>query len=112
MNNTTNTQMNTQIDLKDYRQPMVTSLGVMLGFLIGFLGQWTTEDTFSLNTPSEQIVFIGSFIGILCLLIALFRMLSPITQNTQALHHYTLTLKIYITGIIIALSAMLTSAFI
>jgi len=34
-------------ELKDYRQPVVTSLGVILGFLIGFLGQWVTEDNFA-----------------------------------------------------------------
>ena len=26
-------------EMKDYRQPVVTSLGVILGFLVGFLGQ-------------------------------------------------------------------------
>lgn len=36
-------------ELKDYRQPVVTSLGVILGFLLGFLGQWVTEDGFALK---------------------------------------------------------------
>ena len=46
-------------ELKDYRQPLVTSLGVILGFLIGFLAQWVSEDDFALSGAADWLVFAG-----------------------------------------------------
>ena len=40
-------------DLKDYRQPLVTSLGVILGFLIAFLAQWISEDEWETATVGD-----------------------------------------------------------
>lgn len=100
------------IDLKDYRQPMVTSLGVMLGFLIGFLGQWVTEDSFALKGSGDSIAFWGCFTGILLLLYALFRMLSPMTDSGKALRYYKNTLLLYISGVLFAFGGMILSAFI
>ncbi len=36
-------------DIKDFRQPVVTSLGVIVGFLLGYVGQWLTEANFALR---------------------------------------------------------------
>jgi hypothetical protein len=100
------------IDLKDYRQPMVTSLGVMLGFLIGFLGQWVTEDSFELKNISDSVAFFGCFFGVLLLLVSLFRMLTPMTDNTKASRFYKSTLWMYIAGVLSAFGGLLLSAFI
>lgn len=100
------------IDLKDYRQPMVTSLGVMLGFLIGFLGQWVTEDNFALAGIADYVVFGGSVIGVSCLLSALFRMLNPTVPAESHLAYYKSTLNLYMGGVVVAFVSMLVSAFI
>ena len=100
------------IDLKDYRQPMVTSLGIIIGFLLGFLGQWVTEESFALKTASDVLTFLGSVLGVILLLIALFRMLTPQESTDAAVMAYRNTLKLYAFGVILPLASMLISAFI
>ncbi len=98
------------MEIKDYRQPMVTSIGVILGFLMGFLGQWVTEPTFRLVTSSDYMVFSGSLLGVVLLLVAMYRMLSPVVP-ADVLHHYQRTLRLYMCGIVVAFSSMVVSAF-
>jgi hypothetical protein len=98
------------IDLKDYRQPMVTSIGVILGFLIGFLGQWVTEGTFSLILPGDKVVFYGCLTGAFCLFVALFRMLSIVSSSDVCLF-YKNTLYIYMFGVVFSFGSILASAF-
>lgn len=99
------------MEIKDYRQPMVTSIGVILGFLMGFLGQWVTEPTFKLVTSADHLVFAGSLLGVVLLLVAMYRMLSPVLP-TQLMHYYRRTLQLYMCGIVVAFSSMVVSAFI
>ena len=101
----------TTIDFKDYRQPVVTSLGIILGFLFGFLGQWVTEETFSLKGAGDVLTFLGSIAGTFLLLIALFRMLSPREPSEAALAAYRNILWLYATGVAIPLASILVSAF-
>lgn len=99
------------IDLKDYRQPTVTSLGIIIGFLLGFLGQWVTEETFALKGLGDVLTFVGSILGVVLLLVALFRMLAPRENSHEALEAYRSILKLYAAGVVIPLGAMLVSAF-
>jgi polyferredoxin len=99
------------MEIKDYRQPMVTSIGVILGFLMGFLGQWVTEPTFKLASASDYMVFVGSLAGVVLLLVALYRMLSP-ALPTDVAQYYGRTLQLYMGGIVVAFSSMVVSAFI
>jgi hypothetical protein len=99
-------------ELKDYRQPVVTSLGVILGFLVGFLGQWVTEEDFALRSLSDGVVLLGCCVGALLLFSALFRMLQPNAAPEAALAHYRVTLKLYMAGLGAAFGSILVSAFI
>jgi hypothetical protein len=99
-------------ELKDYRQPVVTSLGVILGFLVGFLGQWVTEDNFALRSLSDGVVLLSCCMGALLLFSALFRMLQPGLAAEAALAHYRVTLKLYMAGLGAAFGGILLSAFI
>jgi uncharacterized membrane protein len=99
------------MEIKDYRQPLVTSIGVILGFLMGFLGQWVTEPAFHLASAADHIVFAGSLVGVVLLLVALYRMLSPqLPQDVT--RYYARTLKLYMGGIVVAFSSMVVSAFV
>jgi hypothetical protein len=98
------------MEIKDYRQPMVTSIGVILGFLMGFLGQWVTEPSFKLVSSADHMVFAGSLAGIVLLLLAMYRMLSP-DLPAQVMQYYRRTLHLYMSGIVLAFSSMVISAF-
>ena len=102
----------TAFELKDYRQPVVTSLGVILGFLVGFLGQWVTEEDFALRSLADGVVLLGCCAGALLLFSALFRMLQPGVAPEEALAHYRVTLKLYMAGLGAAFGGILVSAFI
>ena len=97
-------------ELKDYRQPLVTSLGVILGFLVGFLAQWVSEEHFALASRSDWLVFIGCIAGAAILLRVLFRMLSP-PGSAAPLLFYRRTLRLYISGIAIAFLSLIVAAF-
>ncbi|RFO98092.1 hypothetical protein DIC66_05065 [Rhodoferax lacus] len=99
------------MEIKDYRQPMVTSIGVILGFLMGFLGQWVTEPAFHLGSGADYIVFAGCLLGVVLLLVALYRMLAP-AQPQDMTRYYTRTLRLYMGGIVVAFSSMVVSAFV
>jgi hypothetical protein len=103
--------MKADMEIKDYRQPMVTSIGVILGFLMGFLGQWVTEPAFHLSTAADYVVFAGSLTGVVLLLLALYRMLSPALPSDVATY-YARTLQLYMGGIVVAFSSIVLSAFI
>jgi hypothetical protein len=99
------------MEIKDFRQPMVTSIGVILGFLIGFLGQWVTEPAFDLAGVADYIVFAGTLAGVVMLLLALYRMLSP-ALPTDVARYYARTLQLYMGGIVVSFSSMVVSAFV
>jgi uncharacterized membrane protein len=99
------------MEIKDYRQPMVTSIGVILGFLMGFLGQWVTEPTFKLVAAPDYMVFSGSLLGVVLLLVALYRMLAPVMPK-DVVQYYARTLQLYMGGMVVAFSSMVVSAFI
>jgi uncharacterized membrane protein len=99
------------MEFKDYRQPMVTSIGVILGFLMGFLGQWVTEPQFKLASAADYLVFTGTVLGVVMLLLALYRMLSPRLPK-ELEPYYLRTLRLFMGGIVVACASMLVSAFI
>ena len=97
-------------ELKDYRQPLVTSLGVILGFLVGFLAQWVSEENFALASASDWLVFAGCIAGAAILLRVLFRMLSP-PEAGDPLLRYRRTLRLYVSGIAVAFLSLIVAAF-
>lgn len=106
-----NSLMEALMEIKDYRQPMVTSIGVILGFLMGFLGQWVTEPTFELVSSADYMVFAGSLLGVVLLLAAMYRILSPVLP-AEVTSYYQRTLQLYMSGIVVAFSSIVVSAFI
>ena len=87
-------------NIQNYRQPMVTAIGIILGFVLGFTGKWATESS-TVFDIGDYIVFVGLIISILLLIVALFRILN----NAEIIHpgkYYNTTLKLFIVGVCIA----------
>lgn len=95
---------------KEYRQPLVTSLGVILGFLVGFLAQWVSEDEFALRDAADWLLFLGSVAGAGILLRVLFRTLAP-PNDANPLRYYRRTLRMYMSGIALAFLSLIIAAF-
>jgi len=98
-------------DPKDFRQAPVAAVGVVLGFLIGFLGQWVTEDDFAIRTTADAVVLAGCSLGAWLLFVVLFRLLDPDVPSAQALSHYRLSRKLMMAGMALAFGSILASAF-
>jgi hypothetical protein len=98
-------------DIKDFRQPVVTSLGVIVGFLLGYLGQWVTETDFVLRNLSDHVHFWGIVAAAGLLLVALYRMLLPLLDPAQAYRYYRHTLRLYMGAVGLAIGVIGLSPF-
>ena len=91
-------------DLAAYRQPMVTSLGIIMGFLLNFLAGWATkEDQVSeMKNPADWIVAVTLLPALVIMVIVLYRILDirhPIEKLEQV---YVTTLRLYLAAIVLA----------
>ena len=64
-------------NLKEFRQPMVTAIGIILGFVMSFSADWATE-TVDESTNADYFVGLGLAIGVFLLITALFRRLTEL----------------------------------
>lgn len=97
-------------NIQNYRQPMVTSIGIILGFVLGFTGKWATEPVTETQI-TDSIVGIGLFFSIIFLIIALYRILNNNYPQDKAAIYYRKTLKIFIWGITLAFLGIVISIF-
>ncbi|MFO1032587.1 MAG: hypothetical protein U1E15_00240 [Hyphomicrobiales bacterium] len=91
-------------DLTQFRQPMVTSLGIIMGFLLNFLAGWATkEDAASeISSRADWIVAATLLPALLLMVVVLYRLLD-FRHAPEALERiYGSTLKLYMTAIILA----------
>lgn len=84
-------------DINHYRNPMVTAIGIILGFVLAYLGRWATEPSVH---KSDLVVALGFFFGIIFLNIALYRILNNRVDPDHEERYYHLTLKLFMLGII------------
>ena len=101
-------------DIRDFRQPMVTSLGIMLGFLLGFLGQWAIRDEneIAIRNLSEAIVA-GALIAAICMmLLVLYRLLDNCYDLTRAGYYYRRTFRLYMAAICLAFAGVAAALFV
>lgn len=97
-------------NIQNYRQPMVTSIGIILGFVLGFTGKWATEPATE-TVLSDYIVSIGLLIGIILHTIALYRILNNNYPKAKAAIYYQRTLKIFIIGITLSFLGIIIALF-
>lgn len=101
-------------DMRDFRQPMVTSLGIILGFMLNFLGQWAIQDDgeIAVTTKADMVVAIGLIVAIALMLWVLFRLLNNRYPLQQAGHYYRTTFRAYMLAILLAFGAVTAALFV
>jgi uncharacterized membrane protein YjfL (UPF0719 family) len=89
-----------------YRQPMVTTTGILLGFVLNFATSWITKG-FKTNSLKEFIIGIGLCTCILLLMIVLYRILKIDDRKENADTYYKKTLLLLISGLSITFCSIL-----
>jgi hypothetical protein len=102
-----------QGDIKDYRQPMVTSLGIIMGFLLNFLASWAVEDDVdsAIQTAADWSIVLTLLLAILLMLLVLYRLLNNRIDPADAARHYQTTFRVYIASLGIAFIGVIAALF-
>ena len=95
-------------NIQDYRQLMVTSIGIILGFVLAFTGKWATEPV-SESDASDYIVGVGFLLSVVLLITALYRILDNNYPESDVAAYYKTTLRLFISGVSLAFSGVLLS---
>lgn len=84
--------------IQHYRQPMVTVIGIFLGFLLNGAYNWVGH-AFVSTRSKETVMAVGLCLCISLLLIVLYRILNMNYPRDKAEQYYSLTLFLFIIGI-------------
>ncbi|MBG1233617.1 hypothetical protein [Aestuariivirga litoralis] len=100
-------------DIASYRQPMITSLGIIMGFLLNFLAGWATkEDQVSeIHSIADIIVAVTLLPALVLMLLVLYRMLDMRHKVEDVETIYMRTLRLYMTAIIMAFCGVAAALF-
>ncbi len=86
-----------------YRQPMVTAAGIILGFILNFATDLVKRDRKS-DAIALSILFF-TLIGIVLLIISLYRILNNRYNQKDADRYYHKTLNFFLWGVILSFVA-------
>jgi ABC-type dipeptide/oligopeptide/nickel transport system permease subunit len=95
-------------NIQNYRQPMVTSIGIILGFVLGFTGKWATEPVTETDM-SDYLVSIGLLLSVILLIVSLYRILDNNYPENDTAGYYKTTLRLFISGVSLAFIGVLLS---
>lgn len=89
-------------ELKDYRQPMVTSTGILLGFLLNFLAGWGIRTGEAILDAVDAVILASTILAVLIMTLTLYRILNANLGDRDPAPYYRTTLRLYIGGILLA----------
>ena len=94
-------------NINAYRAPMVTAIGIILGFVLGFMGKLATdlpinEDKVAKLNIQDFWVFLGLLFGMILLTVAMYRILNNRVPMQKMENYYFRTLQIFISGVFIS----------
>ncbi|MDO4223792.1 MAG: hypothetical protein Q4D05_07190 [Acinetobacter sp.] len=95
-------------DIHPYRAPMVTAIGIILGFVLAYMGNWVSQPY---EHRSDWLVMVGFMLGISLLLIALYRILNHRVPQDREDAYYTRTLQLFMLGIICSFAGVMIAIF-
>lgn len=101
-----------ETDVAGYRQPMVTSIGIIVGFLLAFLANWAVEEdgTPALSSASDYAVALTLIASVVLFTIVLYRLLNN-RIHPNAGERYQITFRVYIFALLLAFSGLSFALF-
>ena len=92
-----------ETEIAPFRQPMVTSIGIVLGFLLAFLANWAAQADAepALSSASDFLIAIALLGSAALFTTALYRLLDS-RIHANAGERYQTTFRIYILGFLLA----------
>lgn len=84
--------------LFNFRQPLVTAAGIILGFVLSFVTELVKRDRRS--DVIAWLILIFTLIGITLLIISLYRILNNRYNRENADKYYSRTLNYFLAGVI------------
>ncbi len=90
-------------EITPFRQPMVTSIGIIMGFLLSFLANWAVNSDGApvLHDPADWIVALTLVLSIMLFGNVLFRLLDN-RIRPQPGERYQATLRLYMIALVLA----------
>ena len=86
--------------IENFRQPIVTATGILLGFALSVAGTWVPQ-AFNTNRISETILAVGLFVYVPLYIIVLFRILRMDYPADAVESYYKKTLYLFLTANVI-----------
>ncbi|MBB6325842.1 hypothetical protein FHS59_001457 [Algoriphagus iocasae] len=82
----------------NYRQPLVTASGIILGFVLNFATDLVKRD--NKGDFVSMAILLSTMIGIIFLITSLYRILNNKYDRNNADKYYSITLKLFLTGVV------------
>ena len=86
-------------ELKDYRQPMVTSRGILLGFLLNFLAGWGIRTGQAVEDFADGLILGTVVLAVAGMLVTLLRILRADLGSRDPALYYRDTLRLYVASV-------------
>jgi O-antigen/teichoic acid export membrane protein len=97
-------------NIQNYRSSLVTAIGIILGFVLGFTANWATQPVTE-SDWSDYIIGIGLLASVVLQIIALYRILNNKLPKSSPGKYYQKTLRCFIWGLSFAFVGILISIF-
>lgn len=102
----------TAFDIKDFRQPMIASLGIIMGFLLNFLATWAVgEDDAAIQTAADWVVALTLIAALVLMFAVLYGLLAPAPQNTNPERRYVRIFRAYLLSLLTAFAGVMLALF-
>jgi hypothetical protein len=97
-------------NIQNYRSSLVTAIGIILGFVLGFTANWATQPVTETDW-SDFVIGLGLLVSVVLQIIALYRILSNNYPKDKAGKYYQTTLRYFIVGLCCSFTGILISIF-
>ncbi|MFS0740009.1 hypothetical protein ABC365_05280 [Brevundimonas sp. 3P9-tot-E] len=100
-------------DVAGYRQPMVTSIGIIMGFLLAFMANWAVseEEGRVLQDAADWLVAVTILISISLMVVTLARLLDNRVREDVGRRYHT-TYRLYIASMTVGLAGLIAALII